>query len=40
MIYNLKKYRAINKFLTIDRDNDGYYYEGISTLFRHTAQEN
>lgn len=28
MIYNLKKYRAINKFLTIDW-NSNRYYNGI-----------
>lgn len=29
MIYNLKKYRAINKFLTIDWNSNRYYNESI-----------
>ena len=38
MIYNLKKYRAINKFLTIDWNSNRYYNESIFILSGHTSQ--
>jgi hypothetical protein len=37
MIYNLKKYRAINKFLTIDWNSNRYYNESIFILSGHTS---
>ena len=40
MIYNLKKYRAINTFLTIDWNSNRYYNENIFILSGHTSQEN
>ena len=40
MIYNLKKYRAINKFLTIDWNSNRYYNESIFIHSGHTSQEN
>ena len=40
MIYNLKKYRAINKFLTIDWNSNRYYNESIFILSGPTSQEN
>lgn len=38
MIYNLKKYRAINKFLTIDWNSNRYYNESIFILSGHTPR--
>ena len=39
MIYNLKKYRAINKFLTIDWNSNRYYNESIFMPEKHGEAE-
>ena len=39
MIYNLKKYRAINKFLTIDWNSNRYYNESIFILSTYLPGE-